>query len=387
MGGGISRWMGELAKRFPPGGLVVSTGQYAGSELIDEFFPNRIDRLPISAKRLRTVQGIVLWSRRAGALAKSHRAEFIWCGNLKPAAYPAHWVYTRLGVPYGVLLHGGDLLILQQQVQRSRLKRRAARALLQDAAVLVTNSRWTADLCGAVLEQTGLRSRIDRVHTIPLGTDPIRFHPGVSQTETRARHDLPGRRWLLSVARLTRHKGIDAGLMALASLAKEFPDLGYIIVGAGEELASLKQLAADLKMADRIRFLTNVSDEELPALYNCADIYLGLSRLMTHRVEGFGISLLEAGACGIPVVASRVGGIPDAVLDGESGLLVESDNQEQVCAAIRRLLSDRSLAHQLGQGGRRAVERFYNWDRVAEEIGRLGRQFGKPDLGLVRHRD
>jgi phosphatidyl-myo-inositol dimannoside synthase len=383
MGGGISRWMGELAKQYPPGGLVVSTGQSGGSELIDEFFPNRIDRLPISAARLRTVQGIVRWSRRAVALAKWHRPMFVWCGNLKPAAYPAHWVNTRLGVPYGVLLHGGDLLIVQQQIHNSRLKRRAARMLLQDAAVLVTNSRWTADLCGMVLEQIGLRSRIDRVHTVPLGTDPVRFRPGLSQSEIRSRYDLQGRRWLLSVARLTRHKGIDAGIKALACLAKDFPDLGYIIVGAGEELAALKQLAADLEIADRIRFLTNVLDQELPALYNCAEIYLGLSRLMAQRVEGFGISLVEAGACGIPVVASRVGGIPDAVVDGESGFLVDSDNPEQVCAAVRTLLSNRSLARQLGEGGQRAVERFYNWNRVAEEIARLGRQFGNPELGLV----
>jgi phosphatidylinositol alpha-1,6-mannosyltransferase len=375
--------MGELAMRFPPGRLVVSTGD-AGSEPTDESFPNRIDRLPIPANRLRTVQGIVLWSRRAVALAKRNRAEFVWCGNLKPAGYPARWVNSRLSVPYGVLLHGGDLLILQQQIQRSRLKRRAARTLLQDAAVLVTNSRWTADLCRAVLEQIGLRSRIDRVHTVPLGTDPVRFRPGVSQTEIRARYDLQGHRWLLSVARLTRHKGIDAGIRALASLAKEYPDLGYIIVGSGEELARLKQLASDLEITERVRFLANVSDQELPPLYNCADIYLGLSRLMTQRVEGFGISLLEAGACGVPVVASRVGGIPDAVHDGESGLLVDGDNEQQVCAALRRLLRDPGLAHRLGQGGRQAVEKFYNWNRVAEEIATLGRKFGKPELGLVR---
>jgi phosphatidylinositol alpha-1,6-mannosyltransferase len=383
MGGGISRWMGELARRFPPGGLVVSTGQHGESERTDESFPNLIDRLPIPSIRLRTVQGIVLWSRRAVALARRHRTEFVWCGNVKPAAYPAHWAHTRTGIPYGVLLHGGDLLILQQQVERSRLKRRAARMLLQGAALLVTNSRWTADLCHSVLEQTGLRSRSDRVHTIRLGTDPLRFRPGVSQTEIRSRYDLQGRRWLLSVARLTRHKGIDAGIMALASLAKEYPDLGYLVVGSGEELAGLKQLAADLTIADRVRFLTNVSDQELPALYNCAEIYLGLSRLMSQRVEGFGISLLEAGACGIPVVASRVGGIPDAVLHGESGLLVESDHQEQVCAAVRTLLRDPSLARQLGQGGRKAVERFYNWNRVAEEIERLGQEFGTPQMGLV----
>src|SRR3954464_2634910 len=101
MGGGISRWMGELAMRFPPGRLVVSTGA-AGSAPTDESFPNRIDRLPIPANRLRTVEGIVLWARRAAALATENLAESVWCGNLKPAGYPARWVNSRLSVPYGV---------------------------------------------------------------------------------------------------------------------------------------------------------------------------------------------------------------------------------------------------------------------------------------------
>jgi phosphatidylinositol alpha-1,6-mannosyltransferase len=346
-------------------------------------FPNYVDRLPIPAHRLRTVQGMVLWSRRAVTLAGSLAAEFVWCGNLKPAAYPARWVRQRLGTPYGVLLHGGDLLILRQQAERSRLKRRTARTLLESAAVLVTNSRWTADLCAVVLQEIGIALRQDLIQTVPLGTDPRRFHPDLPQAEIRNRYDLHARRWLLSVARLTRHKGIDTGIVALAQLAAEYPDLGYAIAGSGDELPALKELAAALGVADRVRFLANVPDEDLPGLYNCAEVYLGLSRLMNQRVEGFGISLLEAGACGIPVVATRTGGIPEAVRDGESGILVDPDHPEQVAATVRMLLNDRSLAQRFGAGGRSAVERYYNWDRVSTDIARLGRRFGKPALRKV----
>ena len=379
--------MGELAKRFPAGSLVVSTGRYDTQSMTHQPFPNHVDRLPIPAHRLRTVQGLVLWSRRAVTLAGSLGAEFVWCGNLKPAAYPARWVRQRLGTPYGVLLHGGDLLILRQQAERSRLKRRTARTLLEAAAVLVTNSRWTADLCGVVLREIGVPLRQDLIQTVPLGTDPLVFRPGVSQTEIRGHYDLDGRRWLLSVARLTRHKGIDAGIVAVAKLAGEYPDLGYAIAGSGDELSALKTLAAELGVADRVHFLGNVPDRDLPALYNCAEVYLGLSRLMNERVEGFGISLLEAGACGIPVLATRTGGIPEAVRDGESGILVDSDNPDQVAAALRRLLDDRSLAERLGAGGRTAVERYYNWDRVSADIARLGRNFGKPALRKVHADD
>ena len=86
--------------------------------------------LGIPSRRLRTIQGILLWSRRVAVLARSTDAEFIWCGNVKPAAYPAKWTMERTGVPYGILLHGGDLLILQHQIHQSAMKRTAAAALL-----------------------------------------------------------------------------------------------------------------------------------------------------------------------------------------------------------------------------------------------------------------
>jgi phosphatidylinositol alpha-1,6-mannosyltransferase len=375
MGGGISRWMGELARRYPAGSLVVSTGRYGNGA--EEAFPNCVDRLSVVSERLRTVQGMVRWSRRAAALARSQVVEFIWCGNLKPAGYPALWTKYRTRIPYGVLLHGGDLLILRHQIRRSATKRRTAMMLLRSAALLVTNSEWTADLCRALLDEGGITHLSDRVRSVPLGTDPQFFQPQRATTDIRTRYGLVGRRWLLSVARLTRHKGIDLGLGAVARLQGRYPTLGYIVVGSGNELPALQREAHELGVADRVRFLTDVPDRELPAIYNSAEIYLGLSRLLEQRVEGFGISLVEAGACAVPVVAARTGGIPETVHHEETGLLVNPEDPNQVDAAIVRLLDDRTLAQRLGSAARQLVERYYNWDRVAADIARLGHEYGR----------
>jgi phosphatidylinositol alpha-1,6-mannosyltransferase len=150
------------------------------------------------------------------------------------------------------------------------------------------------------------------------------------------------------------------------------------VVGTGEELESLEALAGRLGVADRVRFLTDVPDRDLPAIYNCAEVYLGVSRLMEQRVEGFGISLAEASACGVPVVAGRSGGIPEAVRDGETGLLVDAESPEAVGDALRVLLDDAALRARLGQAGRRSVESYYNWDRVAADLARIGREFARP---------
>jgi phosphatidyl-myo-inositol dimannoside synthase len=377
IGGGIARWMSELAKRYPPGSLVVSTGQYPNSAAVDQQSPSPVDRIPIPANRLRTLPGLLLWSRRVEKLSRLLGAEFIWCGNLKPASYPANWTKRRQGTPYGILLHGGDLLILRKQAQRSSLKRRTARALLESASVLVTNSRWTGDLCRAVLNELEIASGPDWVQTVPLGTDPEVFRPGMDQSDVRVRYGLDRRRWLLSVSRLTQHKGIDTGLRAIARLGPQYPDLAYAVVGSGDELPNLENLARTLGVADRVRFLSDVPDRDLPGLYNCAEVYLGLSRLMDQRVEGFGISLVEAAACGIPVIAGRTGGIPEAVREGETGLLVDAKQPDDVCGALSTLLDDRALAARLGEGGRRAVERYYNWDRVAADVRRIGHELGR----------
>jgi phosphatidylinositol alpha-1,6-mannosyltransferase len=98
--------------------------------------------------------------------------------------------------------------------------------------------------------------------------------------------------------------------------------------------------------------------------------------VMDQRVEGFGISLVEAGACGVPVVAGRTGGIPETVREGETGLLVDAERPDEVCAALSRLLDDRTLRGRLGAGGRRAVETYYNWDRVAGDVARIGHELG-----------
>src|SRR6476469_197219 len=376
IGGGIARWMAELAKRYPAGSLVVSTGQYGDSSDVDAGFPNRVDRLGIPSRHLRTIQGILLWSRRVAVLARSTNAGSLWCGNTKPAAYPAKWTMERTGVPFGILLHGGDLLILQHQIHQSAMKRRTAAALLGSAAVLVANSDWTRDRCLTVLSELDIDASPERVRVVPLGADPAFFRPGIDTREVRSRYGLEGGRWLLSVARLARHKGIDTALQALARLRTRYRDLRYAVVGTGEEHEALEAEARELGVADRVRFLTDVPDLDLPALYNCAEIYLGVSRLMEQRVEGFGISLAEASACGVPVIAGRSGGIPAAVRDGETGLLVDAERAEAVVEAIGRLLDDAALRARLGAAGRQAVESHYNWDRVTTDLRRIGHELG-----------
>ena len=371
MGGGIARMHGELARRFPKGELIVSTPSDPDAAEVDPGLPAVVDRLALGLRRAKTLPGVLFWSRRAASLARHHRVRFVHCGNVKPAGYPARWVFERLRVPYGIFLHGGDLLSEQHKIRHSRLKRRAARAIFGGAAVLMTNSAWTRDLALAVLGELGLDGHGQRLRVVSLGTDPTHFRPGLDARAVRERFGLPdgGAHWLVTVARLERHKGIDTVIEALPAILDRAPDVRYAVAGTGPDRERLEKLVQKRGLGDRVRFLGGVSDQELPAFYNLASVYVGASRRAERLgVEGFGISLVEASACGLPVVAGNSGGIPDAVRDGETGFLVPPEDPAAFADAICRVLADGALARRLGENGRRAVETHFNWDRVVRDL-------------------
>jgi phosphatidylinositol alpha-1,6-mannosyltransferase len=360
--------MSELARRYPPYSLLVSTGTYAGSAESDDDFLQVIDRVPVRAERLRTVNGLVRWTIRADALARRHRPRFTWCAELKPAAYPARWLYARHRIPYGVFTYGAELLLLDQKLRRSRFKHWTGRHLLEGASVFVAISQWTADYTRRILSELGLEQQANNVRTVPLGTDPEQFQPGVSTTQIRRTYGLEGGPWILTVARVDWHKGFDTVIRALPAVRAVHPNARYAVAGVGEARPYLERLATELGLTDAVRFLGFVPESDLPALYNAADVFALVSRRYDLLVEGFGIAVMEASASGVPVLAGREAGLIDAVRDGETGLLVDPYCPAAVAQGLNHLLADATLRQRLGAAGRRAVETYFNWDRVVRDI-------------------
>jgi phosphatidylinositol alpha-1,6-mannosyltransferase len=378
MGGGIARWMAELALGYPADSLTVSTGRLDGAAITDRLLPQRIDRIRIHADRLRTVPGLLAWGSRAVRLAREPGARFAWCDSVRPAGYVARWAFERTGLPYGIITHGGDLLTLRARIARRPIKRRVMRSILGGAAVYVANSQWTAARCRELLGEFGLEAAASRVRVVPLGTDPARwrFDPA-GAAEFRRRRGLPNGRWIVTVARLVEYKGIDDGIRLLASLINDHPDLHYAVIGRGPYQSMLRALSEELDVTDRVHLLTDVGDDELSAAYSIGEIYLGLTRETATDVEGFGISFIEAAACHLPVVATRSGGIPDAVKDGETGLLFDSGDLAGLREGLDRLLREGAVARRMGAAGRALVERYYNWARVVTDMRAIALENGR----------
>lgn len=380
MSGGIARALGEIARHAPIGELLVSTGTPDGTA--DELAAGAwVDRVAVPSRRLRTAQGLVRWATRADALARRHGAGFVWAGNLKPAGHVARWLRWRRGIPFGLIVYGLDVALLHEQVGESGLKRRLARGIIASAAGTVAISAWTAERFRELAQSLELPDAATRVRVIHLGVDTARFRPDLDIAALRQRFELGARRWLLTVARLVPHKGIDLGLDVLASLRKQGFDVGYLIAGEGAARAALERQADELGVREFVRWCGHVSEADLPALYAAADIYLGLSRPIGPQVEGFGLSLLEAQAAGRPVVAGLGGGTGDAVAHGVTGFLVPPDQGTPAVCAVAELLRDRSRARVVGAAGRARMEREFGWDRVVRDLNQAAAEFRSAPVG------
>lgn len=172
---------------------------------------------------------------------------------------------------------------------------------------------------------------------------------------------------LLTTANLVRRKGVDIMLRVLAELRREGIPAQYIVVGAGDEKRSLEKLANDLGISDAVRFAGRLlEDRDVVELMVACDIYCMISRIGYDppQAEGFGIANAEAQALGRPVIGGRTGGVPSAVADGLTGVLVDpeaADVVERICREVRRLLGDNDRYHAFSEAARTWARSRFDW--------------------------
>ncbi|HEY3287092.1 MAG TPA: glycosyltransferase family 4 protein [Gemmatimonadaceae bacterium] len=361
--GGMARRHVELCRRFPADTLV-STVRALDAAHSDAAEPVAVDRQPFNFRQAGRFLNQVRWARWLQQRAPGF--DVVHCGNIRPCGYAAWWARRQTGVPYLVYVNGGDLL-REREKAKQRMKRLTARRIFGEAIGVVANSAWTGELARDIMREIGV-SPLPPVADFPLGTDPAQFAPGHVTGAVRARLGVGDAPYLLTVARLVPHKGQDVAIRALARLAPQHPNLRYVIVGEGPDETRLRELARALGVDARVVFAGPMRDDELPAVYAGAALYVGLSRLLPPiNVEGFGISFVEAAASGVPAVAGDSGGVRSAVLDAQTGLVVPPEADDRVAEAIRRLLVDEPLRRRLGAAAREAALQRFNWDRVVTD--------------------
>jgi len=258
--------------------------------------------------------------------------------------------------------HGLDI------IYRSVFYRQICVRWLQHCDYVVANSGYTAGLARA----RGIPQ--ERLAIIPPGVDLAHFTASADVDAIKRSFGVAGRRIILFVGRLARRKGVKEFIEnSLVQIAREIPEVCFLVVGDhpaaslvhSENIVSeIEAAITKLKITEHVRLLGALSDGDVTKLYQISDVIVLPVLDVEDDVEGFGIVALEAAASGKPVVATRVGGIPDAVEDDKSGILVAAGDYTGLSRAITALLRDGPFRAALGEFGRCRVREKFSWPGV-----------------------
>lgn len=256
----------------------------------------------------------------------------------------------KLNVPLVVTCHGADVTVSDKYLAASMMltnfRYLASRGkLMREASAFIAVSDF---LRNAMIQRGFPAEKVVRHY---IGVDTVRFVPRKGML-----HQKSEAQFILSIARHTDVKGIDLLLKAFARVVRLHPYLRLVQIGGGALTTKLKTLVVQLGIEENVNFLGPQSPVEvLPYLQSCAALVLSSRQSKTGAEEAFGLVLSEASACGVPCIGTRVGGIPEAVVHGETGFIVEPENVEDIAEKISVLVSDRDLANAMGRRGREMV--------------------------------
>lgn len=351
--GGIQSYLWELWRRLPPDSTTVLTTPYEGAAEWDAAQAYRVER---TREPVLLPQPLLV--RHIDRLAADVDAELV---VLDPAL-PVGLVGPHLARPYGVILHGAEVTI-PGRLPGTHL---ALRRVLRGAEVVIAAGGYPA----AEGERAAGRSLPTTI--VPPGVDVERFRPldAGQRLAARRRLGLPEEgRLVVSLSRLVPRKGMDVLIRSAARLADGRPDLQVAIAGSGRDRGRLDRLVAETGAP--VRLLGRVPDEDLPDLYGCADVFAMLcrSRWAGLEQEGFGIVFLEAAAAGVAQVAGESGGSAEAVVDGETGLVVgDPDDVDAVTAALAALLDDPDRRARMGVAARARAEAEFAYEVLVDRL-------------------
>jgi phosphatidylinositol alpha-1,6-mannosyltransferase len=361
--GGVQQYVWNLVRNLPPERVAVVAPNWSGWREHDAAQPFPVHRWPST----------FLWPTgellgKVVSAAKEHRSEVILFGHGFPVALLGPALANK-GMPYVVLTHGAEVWLARAPGASAGMRRAFARA-----SGLTAISTYTA---------AALRGLVPPDVTLTLlypGVDERRFSPDVDGSSVRARHDLGGT-IVLCASRLVPLKGQDVLIAGMGLLRDLVPDAALVLAGDGPYRPRLEEVARSAPSGSVI-FAGQVSEEDLPSYFAVCDVFAMpcRSRWGGLEVEGFGIVFLEAAASGKPVVAGRSGGAAEALVDEETGLLVEGKEPKAVALAVSSLLRAPDVAASMGKAGRLRIEGAFTWAHQTERLAEiLRRAIGERD--------
>jgi len=311
--GGTAVWAAEVYKRLGGKEIHIITADVPGAAGVDALHPNTIHRLNLKRVPWLRPESLAMYARfffKALALALTHRFDAVHAFRALPEGLAA-WAVARLTFrPVVIYAHGEELTTWGHGG-----KYKAMRFALRHADQVIANSEHTRD----TLLEMGIEAA--RITIIYPGVDVSVFKPGLDTTGLRESLGIPpDARLVFSVGRLSRRKGFDQVIRAVAQLRESSMSVHYVLAGIGEDRDYLASLIREHNLQNVAHMIGKVTDQDLPRWLNTCDVFAMPNREIDGDNEGFGMVFIEAAACGKPVLAGNAGGTGSAVLDGATGL-------------------------------------------------------------------
>lgn len=369
-----------------PGEVRVVAPDRPGAATFDRQQPFPVSRWPVAPGLARAAQvvGPLIGGMRAVRYGQHGVGDVEWleCGQLLPVGLAGYWLGRSLGRPYLVWVYGQELLRPQRRpwnimggmtwLMRFLLRHaRAVMAISQGTVEILRNldvPRWKIHIIRPGVAPDLLPQQMELSgggYSEKAGKTTI-----VQPKDTWQHWGFTNRPVVLSVGRLVGRKGHDVLLRAVAQARQKYPELACVIVGEGPYRRQLEDEIRGLGLVGHAFLAGEVAPEVLAQAYTSATLFAMMSRYAPELgwFEGFGIVFREAGLFGLPVVGTRAAGIPDAVIDGVTGLLIPPDDVTGAAAALVRLVGDPQLARRLGENGREHAREKPDWGRIREVI-------------------
>lgn len=290
-------------------------------------------------------------------IIKKEKIDHIIISHILPLGYIAY----LLNIPYTIIAHGTDVLKAISKPHKSFLMKK----ILNKSENIIVNSFYTRGL----LENEGIKKVILTAYPCPQEFKKSEYTPQ-EINNFKSNHNIPENSPIIcGVGRLVTRKGFDVFIATIARLRLQNWDVFGFIVGSGPEKNNLIKLVKNLGLEKNIIFLENISSDDLGLVYASSDIFLSPSiNDKLDDVEGFGTVFLEAAQFGLPAIGGAVGGVPEAILDQKTGILVDATNIEEVIKASENLLSNAELRLYLGQNAKKRANELFNWEKQFEVV-------------------
>lgn len=354
--GGIQYYVDQLCRGLVAAGddVTLYGSSYPGDAEWDATAPFRVIR-----ERTSVLLPTPLVRRRVERLIERYRPEVVLFGAAFPLGLLGPGITRRTGVPYVAFSYG-----LEVSAARAPGGRLLLRHIGSKAAAITLLSNWCADILRPAFGPGPI------YELLPPGIDHNAYNTAVSGDAVRARLGLGDDPVVLCVSRVVRRKGQDTLVKILPELRRRVPGTRLVIVGDGSFMPKLRQLVDHTGVADAVVITGKVPEEDLPEHFAAADVFAMPCRERKGglEVEAFGIVFIQSEAVGVPVVAGDIGGVPDSLIDGETGHLVDSSDPDSVLEGIVDLLTDDEKRRRMGQRGAEFVASGYTWDRRTEEL-------------------